>query len=147
MEIRGGNAVTCTGVAQDYGALLLTLNRLRTADGVTDVNCRELAENRPCNSRSISPTATRNDGNEDPPQFAGRADHCGRGVARRRTAALRAAGELVVGAVQQICELRRQVSDEMLLQRQRFLRSRSEQMRTDALLPDTSLAEQQVSRI
>ena len=41
VEIRGGNAVTCTGVAQDYGALLLTLNQLRTADGVTDVKLQQ----------------------------------------------------------------------------------------------------------
>ena len=41
VEIRSGNTVTCTGVAQDYGALLLTLNQLRTADGVTDVKLQQ----------------------------------------------------------------------------------------------------------
>ncbi|HXR49140.1 MAG TPA: hypothetical protein VN784_17025 [Candidatus Limnocylindrales bacterium] len=41
VEIRSGNTVTCTGVAQDYGALLLTLNQLRTADGVTGVKLQQ----------------------------------------------------------------------------------------------------------
>jgi hypothetical protein len=41
VEIRSGNTVTCTGVAQDYGALLLTLNQLRTADGVSDVKLQQ----------------------------------------------------------------------------------------------------------
>lgn len=41
VEIRGGNTVTCTGVAQDYGALLQTLNQLRTANGVTDVKLQQ----------------------------------------------------------------------------------------------------------
>jgi hypothetical protein len=42
VEIRGGNTVTCTGTAQDNGALLRTLNQLRTADGVTDVKLQQI---------------------------------------------------------------------------------------------------------
>jgi len=42
VEIRGGNTVTCTGIAQDNGALLRTLNQLRTADGVTDVKLQQI---------------------------------------------------------------------------------------------------------
>jgi len=42
VEIRGGNTVTCTGVAQDIGALLRTLNQLRTADGVADVKLQQI---------------------------------------------------------------------------------------------------------
>jgi Tfp pilus assembly protein PilN len=42
VEIRGGNAVTCTGVAQDNGALLRMLNQLRTADGVADVKLQQI---------------------------------------------------------------------------------------------------------
>ena len=46
---------------------------------------------------------------------------------------------------QKITELRKQVSDgRMLLQRERSLRSRWDQMRTNTLSADTSLAEQQV---
>ena len=41
VEIRSGNTVTCTGVAQDNGALLRTLNQLRTADGVADVKLQQ----------------------------------------------------------------------------------------------------------
>ncbi|HXR49139.1 MAG TPA: hypothetical protein VN784_17020 [Candidatus Limnocylindrales bacterium] len=48
---------------------------------------------------------------------------------------------------QKISELRKQVSDgRMLLQRERSLRSRWDQMRTNTLSADTSLAEQQVLR-
>jgi hypothetical protein len=42
VEIRGGNTVTCTGVARDNGALLRTLNQLRTADGVADVKLQQI---------------------------------------------------------------------------------------------------------
>jgi Tfp pilus assembly protein PilN len=42
VEIRDGNTVTCTGTAQDNGALRRTLNQLRTADGVTDVKLQQL---------------------------------------------------------------------------------------------------------
>ena len=42
LEIRDGNKVTCSGIAQDNGALLRTLNRLRTADGVTDVKLQQI---------------------------------------------------------------------------------------------------------
>jgi len=42
VEIHGGNSVTCTGVAQDNGALLRTLNQLRTADGVADVKLQQI---------------------------------------------------------------------------------------------------------
>ena len=42
VEIRDGNTVTCTGTAQDNGALLRTLNQLRTADGVTDVKLQQI---------------------------------------------------------------------------------------------------------
>ena len=42
LEIRDGNTVTCTGTAQDNGALLRTLNQLRTADGVTDVKLQQI---------------------------------------------------------------------------------------------------------
>ena len=42
VEIRNGNTVTCTGTAQDNGALLRTLNQLRTADGVTDVKLQQI---------------------------------------------------------------------------------------------------------
>jgi len=42
VEIRSGNTVTCTGVAQDNGALLRTLNQLRTADGVADVKLQQI---------------------------------------------------------------------------------------------------------
>jgi hypothetical protein len=42
VEIRGGNTVTCTGIAQDNGALLRTLNQLRTADGVADVKLQQI---------------------------------------------------------------------------------------------------------
>jgi hypothetical protein len=34
--------VTCTGIAQDNGALLRTLNQLRTADGVADVKLQQI---------------------------------------------------------------------------------------------------------
>jgi hypothetical protein len=48
---------------------------------------------------------------------------------------------------QKITELRKQVNDgRMLLQRERSLRSRWDQMRTNTLSADTSLAEQQVLR-
>lgn len=42
VEIRNGNTVTCSGTAQDNGALLRTLNQLRTADGVTDVKLQQI---------------------------------------------------------------------------------------------------------
>jgi Tfp pilus assembly protein PilN len=42
VEIRDGNTVTCTGTAQDNGALRRTLNQLRTAAGVTDVKLQQL---------------------------------------------------------------------------------------------------------
>jgi hypothetical protein len=42
VEIHGGNTVTCTGIAQDNGALLRTLNQLRTADGVADVKLQQI---------------------------------------------------------------------------------------------------------
>jgi hypothetical protein len=42
VEIRDGNTVTCTGIAQDNGALLRTLNQLRTADGVADVKLQQI---------------------------------------------------------------------------------------------------------
>ena len=42
VEIRDDNTVTCTGTAQDNGALRRTLNQLRTADGVTDVKLEQL---------------------------------------------------------------------------------------------------------
>jgi len=42
LEIRDGNTVTCTGTAQDNGALLRTLNQLRTTDGVTDVKLQQI---------------------------------------------------------------------------------------------------------
>jgi hypothetical protein len=42
VEIRAGNTVTCTGIAQDNGALLRTLNQLRTADGVADVKLQQI---------------------------------------------------------------------------------------------------------
>jgi len=42
LEIRNGNTVTCTGTAQDNGALLRTLNQLRTTDGVTDVKLQQI---------------------------------------------------------------------------------------------------------
>jgi len=42
VEIRDGNTVTCTGTAQDNGALLRTLKQLRTADGVTDVKLQQI---------------------------------------------------------------------------------------------------------
>jgi Tfp pilus assembly protein PilN len=42
VEIRDGNTVTCTGTAQDNGALRRTLNQLRTADSVTDVKLQQL---------------------------------------------------------------------------------------------------------
>jgi Tfp pilus assembly protein PilN len=42
VEIRDGNTVTCTGTAQDNGALRRTLNQLRTADGVTDVKLQQI---------------------------------------------------------------------------------------------------------
>ena len=42
VEIRSGNTVTCTGVAQDNGALLRALNQLRTADGVADVKLQQI---------------------------------------------------------------------------------------------------------
>jgi len=42
VEIRDGNTVTCTGTAQDNGALLRTLKQLRAADGVTDVKLQQI---------------------------------------------------------------------------------------------------------
>lgn len=42
LEIHAGNTVTCTGTAQDNGALLRTLNQLRTTDGVTDVKLQQI---------------------------------------------------------------------------------------------------------
>ncbi|HLX94903.1 MAG TPA: hypothetical protein VKU37_04085 [Verrucomicrobiae bacterium] len=42
VEIRDGNTVTCTGTAQDNGALRRTLDQLRTADGVTDVKLQQI---------------------------------------------------------------------------------------------------------
>lgn len=42
VEIRGGNTVTCTGIAQDNGALVRTLNQLRTAEGVADVKLQQI---------------------------------------------------------------------------------------------------------
>jgi hypothetical protein len=42
VEIRDGNTVTCTGTAQDNGALLRTLKQLRAADGVTEVKLQQI---------------------------------------------------------------------------------------------------------
>ncbi len=42
VEIRNGNTVTCTGTAQDNGALRRTMDRLRTAAGVTDVKLQQI---------------------------------------------------------------------------------------------------------
>jgi hypothetical protein len=42
VEIRNGNTVTCTGTAQDNAALLRTLNQLRTAEGVTEVQLQQI---------------------------------------------------------------------------------------------------------
>jgi hypothetical protein len=42
LEIRDGGTVTCTGTARDNGALLRTLNQLRTTDGVTDVKLQQI---------------------------------------------------------------------------------------------------------
>lgn len=42
LEIHSGSTVTCTGVARDNGALLRTLNQLRTADGVADVKLQQI---------------------------------------------------------------------------------------------------------
>lgn len=42
VEIRAGNTVTCTGTAQDNGALLQTLKQLRAADDVTDVKLQQI---------------------------------------------------------------------------------------------------------
>jgi hypothetical protein len=42
IEIRGGNAVTCSGTASDSAALLRTLGQLRAADGVSDVKVEQI---------------------------------------------------------------------------------------------------------
>jgi hypothetical protein len=41
VQIRAGGAVTCTGTARDYAALLAMQAKLRAADGVTDVKLQQ----------------------------------------------------------------------------------------------------------
>jgi hypothetical protein len=47
IEIRDGNAVTCSGTASDSAALLRTLGQLRAADGVSDVKVEQIRGNAP----------------------------------------------------------------------------------------------------
>jgi hypothetical protein len=47
IEIRDGNAVTCTGTAQSQAALLKTTGQLRAMNGVTDLNLESIRGGKP----------------------------------------------------------------------------------------------------
>ena len=122
IEIRNGNTVTCSGNAQDNGALLATLNQLRTADGVSDVklehDSRQIADailvRFPLRQRRRAMKI------ENRQQFLVVLTIAVAALFVGEQLHLRAAGELVVGAVaNRSPHLRKQVNDgKLLLQRE-----------------------------